>query len=78
MKHLSSCEFNMSTICAELQFLDSNLTTIAVENVVADNIYQWSELDYLIYKDSIAYEDLVLEGNPESYLKIVMEYKPLD
>lgn len=68
----------MSTICAELQFLDSNLTTIAVENVVADNIYQWSELDYLIYKDSIAYEDLVLEGNPESYLKIVMEYKPLD
>lgn len=68
----------MVAIYAELQFLNSNLTTIAVENVVADNIYYWSELDYLIYNDSIAYEDLVLEGNHESYLKAVMEYNPLD
>lgn len=68
----------MVAIYAELQFLNSNLTTIAVENVVADNIYHWSELDYLIYNDSIAYEDLVLEGNHESYLKAVMEYNPLD
>ncbi len=50
----------------------------AVENEVADNMYQRSELDYLIYNDPLAYADLVLNGNPEAYLKSVTEYKPLD
>ena len=36
----------------------------AVENEVADNIYQRSELDYLIYNDPLAYAALVLNGNP--------------
>lgn len=49
----------------------------AVENGVADNMYQRSELDYLIYNDPLAYADLVLNGNPEAYLKSVTEYKPL-
>lgn len=31
------------------------IDTIAVENEVADNMYQQSELDYLIYNDSVAY-----------------------
>ena len=50
----------------------------AVENEVADNMYQRSELDYHIYNDPLAYADLVLNGNPEAYLKSVTEYKPLD
>ena len=50
----------------------------AVENEVADNMYQRSELDYLIYNGPLAYADLVLNGNPEAYLKSVTEYKPLD
>mgnify|MGYP005877380625 CR=1 FL=1 len=50
----------------------------AVENEVADNRFQRSELDYLIYNDPLAYADLVLNGNPETYLKTVTEYKPLD
>ena len=54
------------------------IDTIAVENEVADNMYQRSELDYLIYNDPIAYADLILNGNPEAYLKAVTEYKPLD
>lgn len=56
--------------------------TIAVENEVADNIYQRSELDYLIYNDPLGYADLVLNGDPEAYpeayLKTVTEYKHLD
>ena len=52
--------------------------TIAVENEVADNMYQRSELDYLIYNDPIGYADLILNGDPETYLKTVTEYKPLD
>ena len=81
MKTLLSCEFNMDTACVELKFTDGSLIaidTIAVENEIADNMYQRSELDYLIYNDPLAYADLVLNGNPEAYLKSVTEYKPLD
>lgn len=81
MKRLLSCEFNMDTACVELKFANGSMIaidTIAVENEVADNIYQRSELDWLIYNDPAAYADLVLNGNPETYLKTVTEYKPLD
>ena len=81
MKRLLSCEFNMDTACVELKFANGSMIaidTIAVENEVADNIYQRSELDWLIYNDLAAYADLVLNGDPETYLKTVTEYKPLD
>ncbi len=32
---------------------------------------QRSELDYLIYNDPLAYADLILNGEPEKYLKNV-------
>ena len=76
-----SCAFNMDTACVELKFADGSMIaidTIAVENEVADNMYQRSELDYLIYNDPVAYAELVLNGDPETYLKTVTEYKPLD
>ena len=41
-------------------------------------MYQWLELDYLIYNDPVAYAELILNGDPETYLKTVTEYKPLD
>lgn len=81
MKRLLSCEFNMDTACVELKFANGSMIaidTIAVENEVADNIYQRSELDWLIYNDPAAYADLVLNGDPETYLKTVTEYKPLN
>lgn len=53
------------------------IDTIAVENEVADNMYQRSEIDYLIYNDPVAYAELILNGNPEAYLKTVTEYKSL-
>ena len=75
------CEFNMDTACVELKFADGSMIsidTIVVENEVADNMYQRSELDYLIYNDPVAYAELILNGAPETYLKSVTEYKPLD
>ena len=81
MRKILSCEFNMDTACVELCFADGSMISIdctAVENEVADNMYQRSELDYLIYNDLIGYADLVLNGNPEIYLKTVTECKPLD
>ena len=78
---LLSCAFNMDTACVELKFDDGStiaIDTIAVENEVADNMYQRSELDYLIYNAPVAYADLILNGDLETYLKTVTEYKPLD
>ncbi len=49
----------------------------AVENEVANDVSA-VRADYLIYNDPLAYADLVLNGNPEAYLKSVTEYKPLD
>ena len=80
MNNLISCEYNMDTGCVELWFLDGGRISIdctAVENTYADNMYERSELDYLIYNDPEAYSELVLGGNPERYLKTVTEYNAL-
>lgn len=76
-----SCEFNIDTACVELRFADGSMISIdctAVENEVTDNMYQRSELDWLIYNAPLEYADLILNGDPEKYLKAVTEYTPLD
>ena len=72
---------NIDTACVELKFADGSIISIdctAVENEIANNMYQRSELDYLIFNDPVAYADLILNGDPEIYLKTVTEDKPLD
>ena len=81
MKNIKSCEFNIDTCCVELRFADGGMIAIdctAVENEVADDRFQRSELDYLIYNDPLAYAELVLNGNPETYLEAVTEYTPYE
>ena len=81
MRKIISCEYNMDTACVELRLTDGTIISIdctAVENEIADNMYQRSELDYLIYNDPVAYAELILSGDPETYLKTVTEYKSLD
>ncbi len=81
MRKLISCEFNFDTVCVELKFSDGSIIaidTIAVENEVTRNMYERSELDYLIYNAPLEYAALILDGDPETYLKTVTEYKPLD
>ena len=76
-----SCEFNIDTACVELKFADGTLISIdctAVENEVADNMYQRSELDWLIYNAPLEYADLILNGDPEKYLKTVTVNKPFE
>ena len=70
MEKLISCAFNMDTAYVELRFTDGSICSIdctAVENEVADNRFQRSELDYLIYNDPLAYADLILNGDVEAY-----------
>ena len=81
MKTLIFWAYNMDTACVELKFSNGSMIaidTIAVENAVSDKMYERSELDYLIYNAPMEYADLILNGDPETYLKTVTEYKPLD
>lgn len=81
MKQLLSCVFNMDTTCVGLKFSDGNMIaidTIAVENEVTDNMYERSELDWLIYSALAEYADLILNGDPVKCLKTVTVYKPFE
>ena len=81
MRKILSCAFNLDTTCVELRLDDGTLLSIdctAVEKEVANSMYQRSELDWLIYNDPLAYAELVLNGDPELYLKAVTEKTLLD
>lgn len=81
MKKLVSCEFNMDTACVELKYTDGSMIaidTIAVENEVVDNMYQRSELDWLIYNKPLEYAQLVLGGDLEQYVRGTLERRLTD
>ena len=81
MKRLVSCEYNIDTACVELVYTDGSVIavdTIAVENEYAEDMFQRSELDWLIYNAPREYAELVMEGEVERYLREVTEYKRLD
>lgn len=70
MRKILSCEFNLDTACVELHLEDGMLLSIdctAVENEVANSMYQRSELEWLIYNDPLAY----VNGDLERYLEAV-------
>ena len=81
MSKILSCEFNMDNCCVELKFSDGSMIaidTVAVENEVADTMYQRSELDWLIYNKPLEYVQLVLGGNLEGYLHGTPEHRLMD
>lgn len=74
MRNIVSCEFNIDTAYVELCLEDGTLLSIdctAVDNEVANSMYQRSELDWLIYNDPLAYAELILNGDIANYLKSV-------
>ena len=80
MRKILSCEFNLDTACVELRLKDGTLLSIdctAVENEIANSMYQRSELDWLICNAPLEYVNLILNGELEVYLKAVIEYKIL-
>ena len=69
-----ACYFNMDTGCVELLLRDGRMISIdctGVEDALDVTMAQRPELDYLIYNDPLAYADLILNGDPEGYLKNV-------
>lgn len=81
MRKILSCEFNLDTACVELHLADETLLSIdctAVENEVANSMYQRSELDWLIYNEPLTYAELILNGAIEKYLKTVTASKTFE
>ena len=76
-----SCCYDLDTACVEIKYADGPMLAIdctAVENQFARNMYERSELDYLIYNDPAGYAELVLLGDVAAYLKTATEHHPLD
>lgn len=81
MRKLLSCEFNLDTACVELKFADGMMISIdctAVEDEVTYNMYQQSELDYLIYNKPLEYAQLVLGGDLENYVQGASKHRLMD
>ncbi len=80
-KNMTQCQFNMDTGCVEIEYDDGSMESInctEVENQYVDNRFERSALDYLIYNDPVAYVEMVLHGDMESYLKNNTDYTRMD
>ena len=68
------CKFNMDTGCVELLLGDGRMISInctGVEDALDVTMAQRTELDYLVFNDPLGYVDLILNGEPEEYLRNV-------
>ena len=80
-KKVLSCEFNIDTASVEVKYADGSMISInctKVENEVARNMYEASELDWLVYNAPMDYVNLLLHVDIREYLKNVTDYHPLD
>lgn len=77
---IMSCKFNIDTACVEVKLIDGSMVSIdciTVENEYANNMYEASELDFLIYNEPMSYVRLLLSGKLEEYLRNNTDYTPL-
>lgn len=80
-KKVLFCEFNIDTGCVEVKYADGSMISInctKVENEVARNMYEISELDWLIYNEPVTYVNLITCGGIEEYLRGYKEHKLQD
>ena len=81
MGKIISCEFNIDTACVEVKYADGSMISIdctKVENEVVRNMYEASELDWLVYNAPVDYVNLLLHGDIREYLKNVTEYRSFE
>ena len=80
-KKVISCVFNIDTAYVEVRFVDGSMIAIdctLVEAEVARNMYESSELEWLVYNAPVDYVNLLLHGDVREYLKNVTEYHPFE
>ena len=81
MDKMISCEFNIDTACVEVRYSDGSVISIdctLVEAEVARNMYESSELEWLVYNAPVDYVKLLLHGDVREYLRNVTEYYSFD
>ena len=81
MDKMISCEFNIDTTCVEVRYADGSVISIdctLVEVEVARNMYESSELEWLVYNAPVDYVNLLLHGDVREYLRNVAEYYSFD
>ena len=81
MRRLICCEYHEDSESVELRYTDGILIDIdclAVEDEVARNMYERSELTWLLYHHPVGYADLVLNGCIRYYLDKVTACRPKD
>jgi len=74
MEQLISCEYNMDNACVELCYAGGSkiaIDTIGIENQFAENRFQRSELDWLIYNKP-------LESGLKEYLSAGCEHSQIE
>lgn len=80
MNYIKSCKFNIDTACVEVKLIDGSMVSIdcdIVEAEYARNMYEASELDFLIYNEPLSYVELLLSGETEKYLRDSADYTTL-
>ena len=80
-KKVISCAFNIDTARVEIKYADGSMIAIdctLVEAEVARNIYESSELEWLVYNAPVDYVNLLLHGDIREYLRNVTEYHPVE
>ena len=73
--------YDMDSSYVYAKFITGDIVLIdcdKVEKTYADNMYERSELDYLIYNDPAAYVELILDNEVEKHLIKVTQYTPLN
>ena len=67
-----SCAYNLDSGKLEMVDADGALYSVDVNEVeyeYADNMYERSALDYLLYNEPVEYMNLLLEGEWQNYIK---------
>ena len=80
-KKVISCAFNIDAACVEVRFVDGSMIFVdctLVEAEVARNMYESSELGWLVYNAPVDYVNLLLHGDVQEYLSNITEYHPFD
>lgn len=76
-KKVLLCAFNIDTACVEVKYENGSKLSIycpRVEDMVAENMYERSELDWLVYSAPVDYMNLVLHGDIRAYLNNATDY----
>ena len=73
-------EYDMDSGYVYAKFITGDIVLIdcdEIEKTYANNMYERSELDYLIHNDPASYVELVLGNDIEKHLRKNTQYTPL-